>query len=206
MEQLKRLRAEKGLSQARLAARAELDPSTVNQIERGAREASPATLRKLAQALDVSLVELLEADSPKGRAPQLPLEDEQNQQRGWQSIVSVRVELLEAAAVLWEKQLRRGTYDLETLIDMDNVAFRLALNHYQESGEMERWCSPEQRERLDRAEEKAFEAARKVELVLLAELEELEKEPSQAANEKVADITRRIAQRERERREIGITA
>ncbi len=65
MEQLKRLRTEKGLSQARLAARAEVDPSTVNQIERGAREASPATLRKLAHALDVSLFELLEDDSPK---------------------------------------------------------------------------------------------------------------------------------------------
>src|ERR671910_2680583 len=65
MDQLKRLRAEKGLSQGRLAARAELDPSTVNQIERGAREASPATLRKLAEALDVGLAELLEDVSPK---------------------------------------------------------------------------------------------------------------------------------------------
>jgi transcriptional regulator with XRE-family HTH domain len=65
MEKLRRLRTERGLSQARLAARAELDPSTVNQIERGAREASPATLRKLAEALDVSLPELLEEVSPK---------------------------------------------------------------------------------------------------------------------------------------------
>lgn len=67
MERLKRLRAEKGLSQARLAARAELDPSTVNQIERGAREASPATLRKLADALEISLYELLEEESPKAQ-------------------------------------------------------------------------------------------------------------------------------------------
>jgi transcriptional regulator with XRE-family HTH domain len=73
MEQLKRLRAEKGLSQARLAARAGLDPSTVNQIERGAREASPATLRKLAEALDVGIAELLGDVSPKARAAR-PLE------------------------------------------------------------------------------------------------------------------------------------
>ena len=72
METLRRLRTEKGLSQARLAARAELDPSTVNQIERGAREASPATLRKLAEALDVSLTELLEDTSPKDQAPLWP--------------------------------------------------------------------------------------------------------------------------------------
>ncbi len=69
MERLRRLRIERGLSQARLAARAELDPSTVNQIERGAREASPATLRKLADALDVGIAELLEDASPKAQAP-----------------------------------------------------------------------------------------------------------------------------------------
>jgi transcriptional regulator with XRE-family HTH domain len=86
MEKLRRLRTERGLSQARLAARAELDPSTVNQIERGAREASPATLRKLAEALDVGLAELLEdVDvSPKAPAPspELPfngLEDERRE-------------------------------------------------------------------------------------------------------------------------------
>jgi transcriptional regulator with XRE-family HTH domain len=65
MDHLKRLRTEKGLSQAKLAALADVDPSTVNQIERGAREASPATLRKLADALDVSIAELLEDAAPK---------------------------------------------------------------------------------------------------------------------------------------------
>jgi transcriptional regulator with XRE-family HTH domain len=65
MDQLKRLRMEKGLSQVKLAARADIDPSTVNQIERGVREPSPATLRKLAEALDVSIAELLEDTSPK---------------------------------------------------------------------------------------------------------------------------------------------
>src|SRR5215211_869134 len=74
METLRRLRTERGLSQARLAARAELDPSTVNQIERGAREASPATLRKLADTLNVSIADLLEDPSPKAQAP-LPLDD-----------------------------------------------------------------------------------------------------------------------------------
>ncbi len=69
MEKLRRLRTEKGLSQARLAARAELDPSTVNQIERGAREASAATLRKLADALGIGLADLLEDDSPKVEPP-----------------------------------------------------------------------------------------------------------------------------------------
>jgi transcriptional regulator with XRE-family HTH domain len=69
MQQLKRLREARGLSQVKLAARADVDPSTVNQIERGAREASPATLRKLAEALDVSIAELIEDASPKVSAP-----------------------------------------------------------------------------------------------------------------------------------------
>jgi transcriptional regulator with XRE-family HTH domain len=75
MEQLKRLREERGLSQVKLAARADLNPATVNQIERGARNASPGTLRKLAEALGVSLVDLIEGNYPKAQAPQPSLED-----------------------------------------------------------------------------------------------------------------------------------
>ena len=68
MYELKRLRTERGLSQAKLAARADLDPSTVNQIERGARAPTLETLRKLAAGLDVSLAELLgEAPSDSNR-------------------------------------------------------------------------------------------------------------------------------------------
>jgi DNA-binding XRE family transcriptional regulator len=59
----------------KLAARADLNPATVNQIERGARNASPSTLRKLADALGVSLVDLIEGNYPKGQAPQPSLED-----------------------------------------------------------------------------------------------------------------------------------
>jgi transcriptional regulator with XRE-family HTH domain len=75
MEQLKRLREERGLSQVKLAARADLNPATVNQIERGARNASPGTLRKLAEALGVSLVDLIEGNYPKAPAPQPSLDD-----------------------------------------------------------------------------------------------------------------------------------
>src|SRR5215203_2455228 len=75
MEQLKRLREERGLSQVKLAAKADLNPATVNQIERGARNASPGTLRKLAEALGVSLVALIEGNYPKAPAPQPSLDD-----------------------------------------------------------------------------------------------------------------------------------
>jgi len=72
MEKLKRLREASGLSQVKLAARADLNPATVNQIERGMRDASPGTLRKLADALGVSLYELMEEEAPKAQAPLSP--------------------------------------------------------------------------------------------------------------------------------------
>jgi transcriptional regulator with XRE-family HTH domain len=71
MEQLKRWREARGLSQTKLAARADVNPATVNQIEGGKRTASPATLHKLAEALDVSLYDLLEG-GPRPKVEVLP--------------------------------------------------------------------------------------------------------------------------------------
>src|SRR5215203_3986837 len=97
MEQLKRLREERGLSQVKLAAKADLNPATVNQIERGARNASPGTLRKLAEALGVSLVDLIEGNYPKAPAPQ-PSLDDAAQSEAFQH----------ALAVLFQGLARRG--------------------------------------------------------------------------------------------------
>jgi transcriptional regulator with XRE-family HTH domain len=105
MEQLKRLRVEKGLSQARLAARAELDPSTVNQIERGAREASPATLRKLADALGISLFALIEGDEvPLVEAPSTPGQSDEELERVLKSCSKAPEDLAEdyTALQLWD--------------------------------------------------------------------------------------------------------
>jgi transcriptional regulator with XRE-family HTH domain len=97
MERLKRLREERGLSQVKLAARADLNPATVNQIERGARDASPGTLRKLAGALGVGLADLIEDDYPKAPPPQPSLED-----------AAQSDEVQEALAVLFRGLARRG--------------------------------------------------------------------------------------------------
>ena len=68
MDRVRELRIERGLSQAKLAARAGIDPSTVNQIETGKRSPSANSLNKLAAALGVEVVDLF----PKGQSP-LPL-------------------------------------------------------------------------------------------------------------------------------------
>ena len=70
MEELRRIRKEKGLSQAKLAVLADLDPSTVNQIEVGARWPNTKTLEKIAAVLGVGVADLY----PKAEVP-LPFED-----------------------------------------------------------------------------------------------------------------------------------
>jgi transcriptional regulator with XRE-family HTH domain len=104
MEQLKRLREARGLSQTKLAARADVNPATVNQIEGGKRTASPATLHKLAAALDVSLYELLEGEPlPKASASSQPrfnglFEEEQRSSRFSEAIIAVAARWGEAVA------------------------------------------------------------------------------------------------------------
>jgi transcriptional regulator with XRE-family HTH domain len=70
MDRVRELRIERGLSQAKLAARAGIDPSTVNQIETGKRSPSANSLNKLARALEVEVADLF----PKGQPP-LPLDE-----------------------------------------------------------------------------------------------------------------------------------
>jgi transcriptional regulator with XRE-family HTH domain len=55
---IRELRAERGISQERLAHIADLDRTYVSGIERGERNPSLANILKLAEALDVNVSEL----------------------------------------------------------------------------------------------------------------------------------------------------
>ena len=61
---VRRLRELRALSQRELAARAKLSVTTVNRIETGQQKAMPKTVRKLAEALEVTPQELL-AEQPR---------------------------------------------------------------------------------------------------------------------------------------------
>jgi transcriptional regulator with XRE-family HTH domain len=67
MEQVRRLRLEKGWSQNELAYHAKLAPSVISLIETGKRDPNATTLRKLAEALEVRVPDLFE-DSDSGKA------------------------------------------------------------------------------------------------------------------------------------------
>jgi transcriptional regulator with XRE-family HTH domain len=73
MEQLRKLRRERGLTQAQLAVQAGLDPSSLSQIETGARRPNTRTLEKLAGVLGVEVRDLF----PLAQVP-LPLTEERD--------------------------------------------------------------------------------------------------------------------------------
>ena len=60
---LKALRAEKGLSQRRLAARAGVSNATVSLIESGRTDPSMGLMKRILDALGVSFAEFFAADS-----------------------------------------------------------------------------------------------------------------------------------------------
>jgi transcriptional regulator with XRE-family HTH domain len=63
-DKLRRVRELRALSQRELAARARLSVTTINRIECGQCKPMPRTVRKLAQALNVSTEELV-AEQPR---------------------------------------------------------------------------------------------------------------------------------------------
>ncbi len=67
MDEVRRLRLEKGWSQNELAYHAKLAPSVISLIETGKRDPNATTLRKLANALGVRIPDLFE-ESGTGKA------------------------------------------------------------------------------------------------------------------------------------------
>jgi transcriptional regulator with XRE-family HTH domain len=84
--EIRRLREEKGWSQAKLAGAAGMGVSGVSQIETGARNPSAVTLVKMAEALDVEVADFF----PKAEAP-LWLDEEPRERR----ITPVAADVLE---------------------------------------------------------------------------------------------------------------
>jgi len=89
MDRIRELRNLTGVSQARLAVTAGMDPATLNRIEQGKGNPNLKTLEKLADALGVEVAELF----PKAQAP-LPLDS--GEERGlfpypWMSVTLDRL-------------------------------------------------------------------------------------------------------------------
>jgi transcriptional regulator with XRE-family HTH domain len=69
LEAVRRLRTMRGMNQVDLAKASGVAQNTISEIELGKREARPATLKKLADALGVEIVDLFDVARPLVQAP-----------------------------------------------------------------------------------------------------------------------------------------
>jgi transcriptional regulator with XRE-family HTH domain len=70
LESIRRIRTLRGMNQVELAKASGVAQNTISEIETGRREARPATLRKLADALGVEIADFFEESTyPKDEAP-----------------------------------------------------------------------------------------------------------------------------------------
>jgi transcriptional regulator with XRE-family HTH domain len=148
MEELRRLRKARGLSQAKLAVLAGLDPSTVSQIETGARRANTRTLEKLAAVLGADLADLF----PKGQAPLLPEPSEE--QKAAHNFAGQWIEYLNGTAEHWGKQIADPDLELDDALELSTLSFNLAMLYLMEEDLVRAWCDPEKESALDAAEER----------------------------------------------------
>jgi transcriptional regulator with XRE-family HTH domain len=109
MERIRQLRTERGLSQAKLAVRADMDPATLNRLEQGKGNPNLRTLERVADALGVEVADLL----GKGEAPPPAqqsfngLLEEERRTREPERIALVGRALHE----LWRAEVQRGEFD-----------------------------------------------------------------------------------------------
>ncbi len=104
MSELRRLRRARGLSQEALAEKSGVSAFTITELERGKRQSYPATLAKLAAALDVTISQLMGEQSPDFRSHWLALHVTSLDQAA--DTVAEIIDLLTGSEEAW-KQLSR---------------------------------------------------------------------------------------------------
>jgi transcriptional regulator with XRE-family HTH domain len=198
-ERIRSLRTARGLSQEEVARRTGIGLKSYGDLERGrTRDPHYSTLRGVARALGVRVEELLEesvlagkAEAPplSGPEKQLPEEageerhpnDEVTQRRIYSGLASERAGLLESMAELWDRLLDRGEDNVDTLRLIEHVTIREVINHAIDEEEIKERCAPEQRDQLDRAEQRLVEADRRVSQAIEAKLPSREIDERRAA-------------------------
>jgi transcriptional regulator with XRE-family HTH domain len=189
----KEWRESHGLTQRELAAAAGVGEVTVARVETGA-SVSPPTARKLAEVLDVSVADLLERPPvPLAEASQetghteAEVEEEQRpddevtRRRFYLGLAEARALLLESTAELWDRLLDRGEDNVDTLRLIEHVTTKEIINHAIDEEEIKELCAPEQRDQLERAEQRLVEADRRVSRAIDAKLPSLEIDKRRAA-------------------------
>jgi transcriptional regulator with XRE-family HTH domain len=114
--EVKRLREERGWSQAKLAVEANMSVSGVSMIENGQRNLTTTTLAKLAGALGVEVADLF----PKGQS-RLPFDPSDNEEaREWHLVGYVHpwIRLLDSLSERREQAAAEGMFSLDTYMEV----------------------------------------------------------------------------------------
>jgi transcriptional regulator with XRE-family HTH domain len=118
MERIRQLRKERGLSQAKLAVMADMDPATLNRLERGTGNPNLKTMERVAEALGVEVADFF----PKARGrsslePSLFNGLEEERRRGVLAEIRENFretrEGLELYCDAWERRIAVGDLDRE---------------------------------------------------------------------------------------------
>jgi transcriptional regulator with XRE-family HTH domain len=131
LETLRYWRRARGLSQVDLAAKAHMSQHTVTSLENGKQRPQPKTLRKLSEALNVPIEDLLDEPAPKGEAPS---PDEDGRRENVEIPLSMR-------ALLWDR------LSILPLIPLPHSAFVKVFESAESDEERERLYEQVQRER-----------------------------------------------------------
>lgn len=144
------MRLQKGLSQQELADESGVGQDTISGIESGRHEPRPSTLRKLAAALEVEVVDFFRESAPAGKA-ETPTEagPEDDETSG----MLIDAEVLAKMAELWNALLSRGLYDRDTLGQMYMAGGLLAMGHEANIAEYRGSLPPNLLKQLEAAEE-----------------------------------------------------
>jgi transcriptional regulator with XRE-family HTH domain len=195
-ERIRSLRTARGLSQEEAARRSGIGLKSYGDLERGrTRDPHYSTLRGVARALDVGVEDLLEEPALAGKAEasqetghteaeveeeQRP-DDEVTRRRIYSGLAEARALLLESTAELWDRLLDRGEDNVDTLRLIEHVTTKEIINHAIDEEEIKELCAPEQRDQLERAEQRLVEADRRVSRAIDAKLPSLEIDKRRAA-------------------------
>ncbi len=140
-----------------LAEKAEVAKGTVLRAEHG-EDVRPSSGRRIAQALGAELSDLI-PDKP-GRVEELvgagkaEAPPPSGPEDGETPVSLSDAEVLSTVAALWEAQLSRGLYDVDTLRKMYITAGILVMNHVSHVGESRENLRPDLLAQLEAAEER----------------------------------------------------
>ncbi len=125
MDRIRQLRTERGLSQAKLAVMAGMDPATFNRLEQGKGNPNLRTLERVADALEVSVADLLEEEAGKADAPPSPKPERVSEEKRRLSYLRFSKLQIERMRERWEEATRGNTFSYEEWNEAAEVAIEM---------------------------------------------------------------------------------